>query len=49
MFSQAYERALHNEQEGGALFYPSPLFFISSKEGGREMEWQWDRAIVGER
>ena len=50
MLSQAYDRALHNEQEGSALFHSPPSFFISSKEDGREVEWQRDRENgVGER
>lgn len=30
--------ALHNEQGGSACFLLSSFFFISSKEGDREME-----------
>lgn len=43
MLTQANNMALHNEQEGSALFHLSPFFFISPNEGGREMEWQWER------
>ena len=43
MLSQAYDRALHNEQEGSALFHSPPSFFISSKEDGREVEQHKDR------
>ena len=43
MLSQAYDRALHNEQEGSALFHSPPSFFISSKEDGREVEQHKER------